>query len=89
MFGDKFVSVANTGDDETMKDLEKILQAYIEPFKVKDGKPKTDKELTKRKQQADKLNAEVQAFLDSGEVQNIIDSSVSKEEAQSKISSFL
>lgn len=89
MFGDKFVSVANTGDDETMKDVEKILQAYIEPFKVKDGKPKTDKELAKKKQQADKLNAEVQAFLDSDAVQNIIDSSVSKEEAQSKISSFL
>ena len=28
MFGGKFVSVANTGDDETMKDVEKILQAY-------------------------------------------------------------
>ena len=40
-------------------------------------------------EQAAKLDAEVQTFLDSGEVQNIIDSSVSKEEAQSKISSFL
>jgi len=89
MFGGKFVSVANTGDDETMKDVEKILQTYLEPFKVKDGKPKTDKELAKKKQQADKLNAEVQAFLDSHEVENIINSSVSKEEAQSKISSFL
>jgi len=89
MFGDNFISVANTGDDETMKDVEKILQTYMEPFKVKDGKPKTDKELARKKQQADKLNAEVQAFLDSDEVQNIIDSSVSKEEAQSKISSFL
>ena len=89
MFGSNFVSVANTGDDETMKDVEKILQTYMEPFKVKDGKPKTDKELARKKEQEAKLNAEVQAFLDSGEVQNIIDSSVSKEEAQSKISSFL
>jgi len=89
MFGDKFVSVANTGEDETMKDVEKILQTYMEPFKVKDGKPKTDKELARKKEQEAKLNAEVQTFLDSGEVQNIIDSSVSKEEAQSKISSFL
>ena len=89
MFGGKFVSVANTGDDETMKDVEKILQTYMEPFKVKDGKPKTDKELAKKKQQEAKLNAEVQAFLDSHEVENIINSSVSKEEAQSKISSFL
>jgi hypothetical protein len=89
MFGDKFVSVANTGDDETMKDVEKILQTYMEPFKVKDGKPKTDKEIAKKKEQEAKLNAEVQAFLDSHEVENIINSSVSKEEAQSKISSFL
>ncbi len=89
MFGDKFVSVANTGDDETMKDVEKILQTYIEPFKVKDGKPKTDKEIAKKEEQAAKLNAEAQAFLNSDEVQNIIDSSVSKEEAQSKIISFL
>ena len=89
MFGDKFVSVANTGDSETMQDVEKILQTYIAPFKVKDGKPKTDKEIAKSKEQAAKLDAEVQEFLDSGEVQNIINSSVSKEEAQSKISSFL
>jgi len=89
MFGPNFVSVANTGEDETMKDVEKILQTYLEPFKVTDGKPKTDKELARKKEQEAKLNAEVQAFLDSGEVQNIIDSSVSKEEAQSKISSFL
>ena len=89
IFGSNFVSVANTGEDETMKDVEKILQTYMEPFKVKDGKPKTDKELARKKEQEAKLNAEVQAFLDSGEVQNIIDSSVSKEEAQSKISSFL
>jgi adenylate kinase family enzyme len=89
MFGSNFVSVANTGDDETMKDVEKILQTYLEPFKVTDGKPKTDKELARKKEQEAKLNAEVQAFLDSGEVQNIIDSSVSKEEAQSKISSFI
>ena len=74
---------------KALKDVEKILQTYIEPFKVKDGKPKTDKELAKKKEQSDKVNAEIQSFLDSGEVQNIIDSSVSKEEAQSKISLFI
>ena len=89
MFGDKFVSVANTGDDETMKDVDTILKIYLEPFKVKDGKPKTDKELTRKKEQEAKLNAEVQSFLNSDEVQNIINSSISKEEAQAKISSFI
>jgi hypothetical protein len=41
MFGDKFVSVANTGDDETMKDVETILKTYLSHLRVKDGKPKT------------------------------------------------
>ena len=40
---DNFISVSNTGDPETMKDIENILKTYIEPFNVKDGKPKTEK----------------------------------------------
>ena len=84
-----FVSVANTGESETMKDIENILKTYIDPFKVKDAKPKTDKELARSKAQKDQLNKEVQAILQSDQVQNIINSSVSKEEAQSKINAFL
>jgi hypothetical protein len=89
MFGDNFVSVANTGDSETMKDVEKILKTYIEPFKPTDAKPKTDKEKARSKAKAQKLNAEIQDFLNSDKVKNIIDNSVSKEEAQSKITSFI
>ena len=84
-----FVSVANTGDSETMKDIENILKTYIEPFNVKDGKPKTEKEEARSKARKDKLNQEVQDILQSDQVQNIINSSVSKEEAQSKINSFI
>ena len=84
-----FVSVANTGESETMKDIENILKTYIDPFKVKDAKPKTDKELARSKAQKDKVNKEIQAILQSDQVQNIINSSVSKEEAQSKINAFL
>lgn len=89
MFGNNFISVANTGKDETMKDVEAILKKYIEPFKPTDAKPKTDKEIARGEENAKKLNAEVQDFLNSDKVQNIIDSSVSKEEAQSKINSFI
>ena len=89
MFGNNFVSVANTGESEVMKDIENILQTYVEPFKVKDGKPKTDKEIARSRAQKAKLNQEVQDILSSDQVQNIINSSVSKEEAQSKINSFL
>ena len=89
MFGNNFISVANTGESEVMKDIENILQTYVEPFKVKDGKPKTDKEIARSKAQKDKLNQEVQDILSSDQVQNIINSSVSKEEAQGKINAFL
>ena len=84
-----FVSVANTGDSETMKDIANILKTYIDPFKVKDGRQKTEKELARSKAQKEKLNQEVQDILQSNQVQNIINSSVSKEEAQSKINAFL
>lgn len=84
-----FVSVANTGDSGTMKDIENILKTYIDPFKVKDGKPKTDKELARSIAQKEKLNQEVQDILQSDQVQNIINSSVSKEEAQGTINAFL
>ena len=84
-----FVSVANTGESEVMKDIENILKTYVEPFKVKDGKPKTDKELARSKSQKEKLNQEIQDILQSDQVQNIINSSVSKEEAQGTINAFL
>jgi len=89
MFGNNFISVANTGESEVMKDIENILQTYVEPFKVKDGKPKTDKEIARSRAQKAKLNQEVQDILSSDQVQNIINSSVSKEEAQNKIKTFL
>ena len=49
MFNFNFVSVANTGDSETMKDIANILKTYIEPFKVKDGREKTEKEAARSK----------------------------------------
>ena len=89
LFGDNFISVANTGDSETMKDIENILKTYVDPFKVKDGRQKTDKELAKSNAQKAKLNQDIQDILQSDQIQNIINSSVSKEEAQSKINAFI
>ncbi len=84
-----FVSVANTGESEVMKDIENILQTYVDPFKVKDGREKTEKEAARSKAQKEKLNQEIQDILQSDQVQNIINSSISKEEAQGKINAFL
>ena len=89
LFGDNFVSVANTGDSESMKDIENILKTYVDPFKVKDGRQKTEKELARSKAQKAKLNQDIQDILQSDQIQNIINSSVSKEEAQNKINAFI
>ena len=89
LFGSNFISVANTGEDETMKDIENILQTYVEPFKVKDGKEKTEKEEARSNASKAKLNQEVQDILQSDQISNIINSSISKEEAQSKINAFI
>jgi adenylate kinase family enzyme len=89
LFGNNFVSVSNTGNNETLKDIEQIIQKYITPFDPKDPKQKTEKEQEKSNKLKEKLNIEIQNFLDSNLAQNIINSSVSKEEAQSKINEFI
>ena len=87
MFGDNFVSVANTG--EAMDDLEQIVIKYLEPYKPQNTKPKTEKEKIRSKAKKEQTNKEIQDLLSSDHLQNIISSSVEKEEAQSKISNFL
>jgi adenylate kinase family enzyme len=89
LFGNNFVSVSNTGNNETLKDIEQIIQKYITPFDPKDPKQKTEKEQVKSQQAKEKLNSEMQELLNSDLTQNIINSSVSKEEAQSKINEFI
>ena len=88
MFGNNFIPVSNTGKSENIKDIEDILQKYIDPFRPTDSKPKTDKEIARSEKQAQKLHSDVQNILSSNQTQDIINSSVSKEEAQSKIKSF-
>ena len=89
LFGDNFVSVANTGKSETLKDIEKIFQKYIDPFKPTDAKPKTEKEQAKAEKLNKELNQQMEEFLNSDEIKNIIDNSVSKEQAQQKITNFI
>ena len=86
---DNFVSVANTGDSETMKNIKDILQTYVDPFQVKDGIPKTPDQLKKSNQEKDDLNKEIQAILQSDQIQNIINTSVSSDEAKEIINTFL
>ena len=89
MFGDNFVSVANTLEDEKLKDVEDVIKKYLDPFKPTDTKPKTPAQQARSDKQKAELNADVQALLSDDGAKDIIDGSVSKEEAQSKLKQFL
>ena len=88
-FGDKFVSVANTLEDEKLSDLNTIKDKYLTPFIPQGTKPKDDKAKARSAKAKAKLDSEVNALLSDDGVKDIIDTSVSKEEAQAKIKSFI
>ena len=89
LFGNNFVSVANTLEDEKLSDLESIVDKYLTPFKPTGTKPKDDKAKARSAKAKTKLDGELNALLADDGVKDIIDNSVSKEEAQSKIKQFL
>ena len=89
LFGGNFVSVANTLDDEKLSDLESIVTKYLEPFTPKGTKPKTPAQQAKSDARKAKEAEQIKALLSDEGVKDIIDTSVSKEEAQSKLKSFL
>jgi len=89
VFGDNFISVANTLEDEKLSDLSAIKDKYLTPFKPQGTKPKDEKAKARSAKAKAKLDNEVSALLADDGVKNIIDSSVSREEAQAKIKSFI
>ena len=89
LFGDNFISVANTLQDEKLKNVEDIIKKYLEPFKPTGTKPKTPAQQVRSDKQKAETNTQIQALLNDEGVKEIIDGSVSKEEAQSKLKQFL
>ena len=89
LFGNNFVSVANTLGDEKLTDLEDIVTKYLIPFTPKGTKPKTPKEQARSDAQKAKDAEQIKALLSDEGVKDIINTSVSAEEAQSKLKSFL
>ena len=89
LFGNNFVSVANTLEDEKLSDLEAIVDKYLTPFRPTNTKPKNDKAKARSAKAKAELDSELNALLADGGVKDIIDTSVSKEEAQSKIKAFI
>ena len=88
LFKDNFVSVANTLEDEKLDNVEDIIAKYLTPFKPKNTKPKTAARQRYADKQKEKLNKEVKVLLDSG-AEEIINTSVSADEARAKINMFL
>jgi len=88
-FGNNFVSVSNLLKDEKLKDLESIVKKYLDPFKPQGTKPKDAKAQARSDKRKAEINAQIKSLLADDGVKNIIDNSVSAEEAQSKIKQFL
>ena len=89
LFGNNFVSVANTLEDKKLKDIKDVVKKYLDPFKPTGTKPKTPSQQARSDKQKAETNAQIQALLNDDGAKEVIDGSVSKEEAQSKIKQFL
>jgi adenylate kinase family enzyme len=89
LFGNNFVSVANTLEDEKIDNLEDIVKIYLEPFKPQNTKPKDAKAQARSDKSKAALEADLKILLSDEGVKDIITTSVSREEAQSKLKSFL
>ena len=86
---DNFISVANTLEDEKLEDLDAIVDKYLKPYAPKDTKPKSPARAAYAAKQKEKVNNEIKKLLADDGVKDIIDNSVSGEEAQNKIQQFL
>ena len=88
LFGNNFVLVANTLEDK-MDDLEAIIDKYLTPFKPTGTKEKTPAQQVRSDKQYAEMKTDIQQLLGSEFVESIMLNSVSKEEAQAKIKSFI
>ena len=88
LFGNNFVAVANTLDDR-MQDIDKIIDKYLKPFTPKNTKPKTPAQQKKSDERNAQDKKEIQAMLSDDFVYDVIEYTMSKDEAQMRIAQFL
>ena len=88
LFEPNFIAVANTLDDR-MQDIDKIIKKYLDPFKPQNTKPKTPSQEKKSEEQKAELNAQIQDMLSDEFLYDVIEYTVSKEEAQIKLKQFI
>ena len=88
LFGSNFVAVANTLDDR-MQDIDKIIDKYLKPFTPKNTKPKTPAQQKKSDERNAQDKKEIQAMLSDDFVYDVIEYTMSKDEAQMRLNQFL
>ena len=88
LFGNNFVAVANTLDDK-MQDIDKIIDKYLKPFTPQGTKPKTPAQQKKSDENKAKDKEEIQAMLSDDFIYDVIEYTMSKEEAQMRLKQFL
>ena len=90
-FGNNFVSVVNDKaleKGEPMKSLEDLVDKYLTPYAPTDTKPKTDKQKEKSAASKAELEKQINDFVNSDKIEDIKASSVSKDEAKSRVNQF-
>ncbi len=88
LFGFNFVAVANTLDDR-MQDIDKIINKYLTPFKPEGTKPKTPAQQKRSDERKAQDKEEIQAMLSDDFIYDVIEYTMSKEEAQMRLEKFL
>ena len=88
LFGNNFVAVANTLKDR-MQDIDKIIKKYLKPFTPQGTKPKTPAQQKKSDERKAKDKEEIQAMLADDFIYDVIEYTMSKEEAQMRLKQFL
>ena len=88
LFGNNFVAVANTLDDR-MQDIDKIINKYLKPFTPQGTIPKTPAQQKKSDERKAQDKEEIQAMLSDDFIYDVIEYTMSKEEAQMRLKQFL
>ena len=89
LFGFNFVAVANTLEGQRIEDIDKIIDKYLTPFKPEGTKPKTPAQQKRSDERKAKDEEEIQAMLSDEFIYDVIEYTMSKEEAQMRIEKFL
>jgi len=88
LFGNNFVAVANTLDNK-MQDIDKIIDKYLKPFTPQGTIPKTPAQQKKSDERKAQDKEEIQAMLSDDFIYDVIEYTMSKEEAQMRLKQFL